>query len=125
MSVTSKPAQWGPNQKQDDYHTLPGVFARQLLNEYGLSRRIGIAAWYVDTLSEKVEKVHIIQLHGADLHYTTADYAELANERRVPTMYLFPVRKHCKPKLKLIRDELGECNQWVGPWRHGVYAPFA
>jgi len=126
MSVTSKPALWGPDHKQlaDDYYTLPGVWAKRLQVKHGLYRAMREAAWYVDALKGVPEKVTIVRLHAADNHYTTADYAELNDGRRLPTLYLFPVVKHCKPILRKIRDQYGETEQWVGPWRKGVYKPF-
>lgn len=125
MSVTSKPPQWGPNHNQtaDDY-TLPGVWVKRLLNRYGLYKAMRDTAWYVDAIKGVPERVTIVRLHAADSHYTTADYAELSDGRRLPTFYLFPVVKHCKPVLRKIRDEHGETMQWVAPWRKGVLRPW-
>ena len=125
MSVTNKPQQWGPNHEQDDYHTLPGEYARRLQNQYGLERRVNEAAWYVDPNAETVERVHIDKLY--DAHGRVAgqpDYALLSDNRRVPAMYLFPVRKHLQPIKKRVKDEHGTCEQWVAPWRKGVYKPW-
>ena len=124
MTVTNKPQQWGPNHDLDDYHTMPGVFAKRLQHKHGLDKPMREAAWMVDSLTDEVEKVEIVRLLPADNHYTTADYAVLSDTRRVPTLYLFPVKKHTKPVLKKVRDEFGTCQQWVAPWRKGVYKPF-
>ena len=53
-----------------------------------------------------------------------ASYALTDDNNFISTFYLWPVAKHCKPVLTMIRDEYGTTGQWVAPLRSNCKAHF-
>lgn len=99
-------------------HTMPGEYARRLYQQHGADQPswrpdLRIPAWLV--VDDAARRVTITRLHSASGCGEVADYASCVDGRRVATFYLFPVAKHCKPRIETITDDLGTCRQWVAP----------
>ena len=98
--------------------TFPGEFARRLYVQHGADRSswsppLNIDAWAV--VNDKIERVTIEHIRSATGCGTSADYVDCAGGRTLATFYLWPVAKHCKPRLTWIQDEYGKTRQWVAP----------
>lgn len=106
--------------------TRPGQFAKHLENKHGLTRRLSpIAAYYVDTVAETVERVDVVEVRGSGCEFIgPAEYAVTADGRLLPARYVFPVAKHKKPILAYLHDGYGQYADWVAPLKAGVRCPF-
>lgn len=109
---------WKPRHDSECF-TEPGQFAKRLHNQYGIDRQFNpVQAYFV--INDKVEKHEVVKIVGADTSYYSPDYAVTTEGKRLSTFYMFPVRKHKKPELRQIEDDLGKCTQWVAPWKKRV-----
>lgn len=106
-------------------YTMPGEYARWLAHNRltpGRTYAIGVPCWIV--VNDQVRKVEVIRLRGADVECIGHDYADCKDGSRVATFYLFPVARHCKPRLETIHDQYGACRQWVAPLKARCVRPF-
>jgi hypothetical protein len=102
--------------------TKPGDLAQHLANTHGLARRFyPVDAWFVNL--DTVTRVRLVEVRGSGIeNCPPVAYALTDDGRLLPTFYLFPVNKHCKPRLATLRDDLGTCQQWVAPLRAGCHS---
>lgn len=99
-------------------YTGPGEYARRLqltcrIDPPAYAPQLSIDAWAV--VNGEVRRVTVIRLRSASGCGYSADYADCSDGRTVGTYYLFPVAKHCKPRVETVYDEYGACQQWVAP----------
>lgn len=104
--------------------TKPGEFAKHYANKHGLARRFApVAAWFVNL--DQVTRVEIVELRGSGLECCPpVAYGVTTTGTLLPSHYLFPVARHCKPRLATLRDELGTFQQWVAPLRSNCRSPW-
>ena len=106
-------------------HTLPGEYAARLYRTLGVDPPswkppARVEAWAV--VNDRPRRITVIRLRSASGCGEAADYADCADGNTVSTFYLFPVAKHCKPRLETLIDDFGPCRQWVAPLRPNVKA---
>lgn len=96
---------------------FPEEFGKRLGNQHGLARRFApIDAWTIT--HDKPERVRIVEVRGSGCEWKPpVSYALTEDGRLISAFYLFPVAKHKRPELALIKDQYGECRQWVAPLR--------